>query len=173
MNEMISDNISPNTVQSNKTAEENWDVQGLGEDLMGCGSLNVGAGEAKIKRPVSENSIKSDKLDEGRKDDGDKDRFDLIPPEGMFAVARVLTFGARKYDERNWERGMKWSRVFGALMRHMWAWWAGKGPTSENFAFGSLDDETGFSHLWHAGCCIMMLIAFEQRTSGTDDRFTG
>ena len=61
---------------------------------------------------------------------------------------------------RNWEKGMKWGRCFGALMRHMWAWWA-KEPA---------DPETGKSHLWHAACCLMFLIAYEQRKIGEDDR---
>ena len=71
---------------------------------------------------------------------------------------------------RNWELGMKWSRVFGAMMRHMWCWWGGKGPTTTNFVFGDLDDETGYSHLWHAGCCLAFLITYEQRKIGEDDR---
>jgi hypothetical protein len=108
--------------------------------------------------------------DEGRKDDQDKVRLELLPPELLFAVGRVLTFGAAKYDDRNWEKGMKWSRVFGALMRHLWAWWGGRGPTSRNFLLGDLDDETGYSHLWHAGCCITFLIAYEERRVGLDDR---
>lgn len=107
---------------------------------------------------------------EGNKLDAGKVRLELIPPELLFAVGTVLTFGAQKYADRNWELGMSWSRVFGALMRHMWCWWAGKGPTSENFIFGSTDDETGYSHLWHAGCCICFLIAYEERKTGTDDR---
>ena len=61
---------------------------------------------------------------------------------------------------RNWEKGMAWSRPFSALMRHMWAWWAGE----------KLDPETGKSHLWHACCCLMFLVAYEQRSTGTDDR---
>lgn len=72
--------------------------------------------------------------------------------------------------ERNWELGMKWGRVFGALMRHMWCWWGGKSPTSKSFLFGELDDETKFSHLWHAGCCIAFLITYEERMVGEDDR---
>jgi hypothetical protein len=110
---------------------------------------------------------------EGRKDDQSKNRLDLIPPELIFAVGDILTFGAAKYADRNWERGMKWSRVFGALMRHMWAWWAGAAPTPKSFVFGDLDMETGKSHLWHAGCCIAFLIAYEERGTGTDDRWTG
>lgn len=97
---------------------------------------------------------------EGRKDDGGKARHDLLPPEMPDAVAQVLAFGAGKYGERNWEKGMSWGRPFAALMRHMWAWWRGE----------KADPETGMSHLWHAACCIAFLIAFEQRKTGTDDR---
>lgn len=97
---------------------------------------------------------------EGRKDDLDKNRLELIPPELIFAVGDILTFGAKKYADRNWEKGMKWSRVYGALMRHLWTWWAK----------GGVDPDTGKSHLWHAGCCIAFLIAYEARSTGEDDR---
>lgn len=76
--------------------------------------------------------------------------------KGLYDISRpVDTTG-----ERNWELGMDWSRVFGALMRHMWSWWKGE----------KLDPETGKSHLWHAGCCIAFLIAYEERNVGNDDR---
>ena len=107
----------------------------------------------------------------GRKDDQEKIRMELIPPELPFAVGVILTSGAKKYEDRNWEKGMSWSRVFGALMRHMWCWWGGLGPTRKNFALGTLDDETGHSHLWHAACCIAFLVAFEERQMDEfDDR---
>lgn len=96
----------------------------------------------------------------GRKDDQNKIRMELIAPELMAAVGKVLTFGAAKYEDRNWEQGMKWSRVFGAAMRHLWLWWAGQ----------KKDKESGYSHLWHAACCIMFLIAYEERKVGEDDR---
>lgn len=107
---------------------------------------------------------------EGLKFDADKVRLELIPPELLYAVGSILTFGAKKYEDRNWELGMNWSRPFGALMRHMWCWWGGKQKTSVSFLFGELDDETGHSHLWHAGCCLAFLIAYEERKTGTDDR---
>jgi hypothetical protein len=110
-------------------------------------------------------------LTEGVKYDAGKARMELIAPEFMFGTAIILTFGAAKYADRNWEKGMGWGRVFGALMRHLWAWWGSKTPTKTNFLFGDLDAETGFSHLWHAACCLMFLIAYEARGSGTDDRF--
>ena len=99
----------------------------------------------------------------GHKDDQDKIRMELIPPELLEAVGDILTFGAKKYADRNWEHGMKWSRPFGALMRHMWAWWRGEDK----------DPETGRSHLWHAACCISFLVAYEARGDGEDDRWRG
>ena len=109
-------------------------------------------------------------LTEGAKFDAGKVRIELVPPELLFSVATILTFGANKYADRNWEKGMNWGRVFGALMRHMWCWWGGKGPTTKSFLFGDLDEETGLSHLAHAGCCIAFLIAYEERGVGKDDR---
>lgn len=108
--------------------------------------------------------------EEGTKKDQGKVRIDLVPPEIVFAIAEILTFGAMKYSDRNWENGMAWGRVFGALMRHLWAWWGGARPTTENFVFGSIDGETGKSHLWHAACCIAFLVTYEERKIGTDDR---
>ena len=98
--------------------------------------------------------------DEGIKHDSGKPRMELVAPEMMTALGSVLGFGADKYAARNWELGMSWGRVFGALMRHLWAWWRGE----------TADQETGYSHLWHAACCIMFLIAYEQRQVGEDDR---
>lgn len=119
-------------------------------------------------------AVDPQKLVQGYKADENKDRIELVPPEFIFATARVLTFGARKYADRNWEKGMLWSRPFGACMRHLWAWWAGKGPTSKSFLFGDLDPETQFSHLWHAACCIAFLVSYEERGMAEfDDRFTG
>lgn len=111
------------------------------------------------------------KLKEGAKYDEGKLRIELIPGEFIFATAAILTFGASKYAARNWEKGISWGRVFGALNRHLWAWWQGKAPTVKSFLFGDLDLETGKSHLWHACCCLAFLVAYEERgMSKFDDR---
>lgn len=101
-------------------------------------------------------------MTEGRKDDAGKTPWHLMPPDALNEIAQVLEFGARKYGDRNWERGMAWSRPFSALMRHMWAWWRGE----------DRDPETGFSHLAHAGCCILFLLTYYGHATGTDDRPT-
>ena len=97
---------------------------------------------------------------EGKKLDDGKLPWHLLPGDAVEEIVGILDFGAKKYAPRNWEKGMSWSRCFSALMRHMWAWWGGE----------SVDKETGKSHLAHAGCCILFLIAYEKRKTGLDDR---
>lgn len=92
--------------------------------------------------------------------DQDKPRYDLVPPEALDGLAKVLTFGAKKYADRNWELGMDWGRVYAALQRHILAWWSGQ----------SRDPETGLSHLHHAACCIAFLQTYEARDIGEDTR---
>lgn len=97
---------------------------------------------------------------EGKKFDQEKTRLDLLPPELMLAVGDILTSGAIKYGERNWEKGMAWGRCFGAAQRHLLAWQMGI----------DFDEESGKSHLWHAATNLAFLIAYEQRGVGLDDR---
>lgn len=97
---------------------------------------------------------------EGIKHDQEKLPYHLLDPILLESIAQVLDFGAKKYGERNWELGMQWHRPFGALMRHMWAWWSG----------ADKDPETGLSHLAHAACCIMFLLNYSNRGIGSDTR---
>lgn len=97
----------------------------------------------------------------GVKYDEGKVPFDLLDPSYLEGTAQVLAFGATKYASYNWANGMKWSRCFAALMRHMWKWWRGE----------ALDEETGLSHLYHASCCLMFLAHYEKYGKGEDDRY--
>lgn len=96
----------------------------------------------------------------GVKYDQGKARFDLVPPEAMEAMAEILTYGAAKYGDRNWEKGMAWSRPYAATLRHMFAWFRGV----------KADPETGKSPLWHALCELAFLVTYEVRGTGKDDR---
>lgn len=87
------------------------------------------------------------KVDEGTKHDSNKVRTDLYPTASFLGTCRVLTHGAKKYAARNWEKGILYGRVYGALLRHLFAWWAGE----------DIDPESGEHHLDHAGCCIAFL----------------
>ena len=90
----------------------------------------------------------------GRKDDSDKIRMDLLPFESLEAVAKVLTFGAKKYaDNNNWQKvdGAE-SRYAGALLRHL----------SKYFQGEKFDAESGLSHLSHAATNTLFLVWFEE-----------
>lgn len=92
----------------------------------------------------------------GTKHDEGKLRFDLIPPEVELALGEILTYGAKKYEDRNWEKGIAYGRIYGALRRHLLAWLRGE----------KLDAESGKPHLWHALCCLSFLVTYEERGMG-------
>lgn len=54
----------------------------------------------------------------GVKKDLGKRRWSLLPWDAVEEVVKVLEFGAQKYADRNWEKGMDWDRLFDASMRH-------------------------------------------------------
>lgn len=97
------------------------------------------------------------------KHDEDKPRMDLLPMEALELVAKVLTFGAKKYGDHNWRKGMKWGRLHAAALRHLSAWARGM----------DLDDESGLPHLAHAACCLLFLLAYHHTHAGEDDRWKG
>jgi len=100
----------------------------------------------------------------GVKYDEGKPRMELVPPELMESVAKVLTHSAgKKYSARNWEKGLHWGRVYGALQRHLNTW--------NCISDSDVDAQSGMSHLWHAAACISFLITYEARKTGVDDRF--
>ena len=84
----------------------------------------------------------------GRKFDGGKLEYGLLPPYALEETVKVLTFGAQKYERNNWihvDDGIR--RYFDALQRHVWAWKMGE----------NIDPESGLHHLAHAMCCLMFL----------------
>lgn len=85
----------------------------------------------------------------GRKFDGGKLEYGLLPSQALKATVDVLTFGAQKYDRDNWKHVPdSQRRYFDALQRHVWAWKEGE----------ILDPESGKHHLAHAICCLMFLL---------------
>ena len=99
---------------------------------------------------------------EGTKHDKEKIRLDLIPPEAIIALGEVLTFGAKKYGDNNWMKGIKISRLAGAMLRH----WFQSVMGEKN------DKESGLPHTWHMFCNAMFIVWMEQNKPKFDDRQT-
>lgn len=47
-----------------------------------------------------------------------KGRFDLIPVDALWELARVFEIGSKKYAARNWEKGIPLSRFMDSGLRH-------------------------------------------------------
>lgn len=85
--------------------------------------------------------------------DTSKLRYDLIPPSAMKALAKVLTYGAKKYKPNNWQTVDDTERYVGALYRHLEAWRQGE----------INDTESGCTHLEHALTNLAFLIELDAR----------
>ena len=96
----------------------------------------------------------------GRKFDGNKLEYGLLPAYALEETVRVLTFGAQKYERDNWKKVPDSKRrYFDALQRHVWAWKQGE----------QIDPESGLHHLAHAMCCLMFLYEHDIMYSVNND----
>lgn len=102
-------------------------------------------------------------MSDAKKFDNGKAPVNLLPREGLEQIAKVLGFGAQKYDAHNWRKGMDWSRLIAAAQRHIIAFNEGE----------DIDPESGLNHLAHAGCCIMFLLDYFKNHKDKDDRYKG
>lgn len=100
----------------------------------------------------------------GIKNDKEKNMLQLLPIEAMEEVGWILTFGAQKYTENNWRKGLRYSRLIGACLRHLFAFIRGEDK----------DPESGRSHIAHLACTALFLLTYilENRTE-LDDRYKG
>lgn len=100
-------------------------------------------------------------VNHGIKHDQGKVPMELLSPIALTKISEVLAFGAKKYQDHNWRKGLKWSRVAGAAIRHLLAWLGGEDK----------DVESGLPHLAHCACCIMFLLEFSVTKPELDDRW--
>lgn len=104
---------------------------------------------------------KKQKKEGTSKHDAGKAKWHLMPFDALKAVVSVLEYGAKKYSAENWRKGLEWSRLSDAALRHMFAWQGGE----------DTDPESGVHHLAHVACDCLFLIWYSLHGVGTDDRF--
>lgn len=109
--------------------------------------------ERKIKNRMTKDNCK--KFDHG------KSRMSLIPFTALRALGDVYTIGAQKYNDNNWLKGTKWSRLQDAMLRHY-----------ERFAAGEdTDEETGLLHTAQMTWNAIGLLTYQLLNIGEDDRW--
>jgi hypothetical protein len=90
----------------------------------------------------------------GIKYDDGKLAYDLLPPEPVIEVVKVLMHGAQKYKPFNWQRVEPYRvRYYNAAQRHIEAWRAGE----------ILDPGSKLPHIAHAICCLVFIL-WRERT---------
>lgn len=99
-------------------------------------------------------------LEQGIKFDSNKPRMDLLDPYALEELAKVLSFGAVKYEPNNWRKGIAITRLTSSLLRHVFAFMRGE----------STDPETGLSHIAHAMCNCMFILWTVRNRPAFDDR---
>ncbi len=89
-----------------------------------------------------------------KKYDGGKPRLELIDPDFILGVGKVLTFGAEKYDDDNWKKATPADRKrsAGSLLRHTMAYQKGE----------MIDPESGLEHLYHMATNIMFMSWYDR-----------
>lgn len=101
----------------------------------------------------------------GMKDNLGKVRPSIFPPEVFESILEVFEYGSSKYNDFNWCKGLPYSSLYSAAIRHLsLKWWAGQ----------EIDDESGLHHLDHAITNLIMLkyyITHKDKYGEYDDRF--
>lgn len=102
-----------------------------------------------------------EELKKGIKNDQEKAGLHYLSSIWIHGVGQVLSFGAKKYADHNWRKGLHLSRLLGASLRHIFAFMSGEDK----------DPETGLSHLYHASCCLMFASEIHETLPEFDDRY--
>ena len=97
------------------------------------------------------------------KDDKHKVDISLLPPKALYAIARVMEYGAKKYSRNNWreDKDTSFCRTYSSIQRHLMSWVDGEDK----------DPETNESHVAHAAAQCLMLLIHEVEQPHNDDRY--
>lgn len=62
----------------------------------------------------------------GRKETEGKPRFDALSPSALLALGETALIGTVKYGQHNYMHGIHYSKLYSALLRHLFRWWGGE-----------------------------------------------
>lgn len=96
-----------------------------------------------------------------------KNLMELVPPEWEWALADVTTQGSKKYEARNWERGMDWSNMVGCMKRHIAKFLAGERYDGPEFNLEK--GTTGCHHLAMVAWNALALMSYDLRGIGNNN----
>ena len=100
---------------------------------------------------------------EGDKETEGKLRWDLLYIPAIEEIIRVYEYGLKKYEENNWKKGISYSKLFSACLRHLMDFFIRR---------KKVDDESGLHPLAHAAWHCITLIGYDKylKLEQFDDR---
>lgn len=96
---------------------------------------------------------KATRLNEGKR------KWSLVHYKSLEPLVEVLEFGAGKYGEKNWQKGLDKTEILESMMRHLTALMDGE----------SNDKESKLHHIGHIMCNAMFYEYFNTNTNPYGD----
>jgi hypothetical protein len=87
-------------------------------------------------------------------------QWSLVDFDALEDMVKVLEFGAKKYSEDNWKKGLKTNEIAESMMRHLFAYLRGE----------DIDPESGLPHTGHIMCNAMFLSYMQKFAPKFDSR---
>lgn len=103
----------------------------------------------------------SNTQEKGLRFNSNKLRWSLVDFDALEPMVKVLEFGAQKYADHNWKKGLKTTEVCESLIRHLTAYLRGE----DN------DQESKLPHVGHILCNAMFLSYIHRYQPTFDDRY--
>lgn len=100
-------------------------------------------------------------MEAGHKDEGKLGLQFILAMPGLDQVAKVGDYGAKKYDQWNYTKGMPWMKLLGSCSRHLASFIRGQ----------DLDPESGLPHMAHLAYNALILLGYMEVHRAQDNRF--
>ena len=118
--------------------------------------------KAEIRPEPKPIQVRYATIAKGERHNAGKLRWALICWRTLEGLVRVLMFGAKKYSDHNWKKGLPTTEIADSLMRHLTAYLNGE----------NIDPESGLPHVDHIQCNAMFLAHMAKFRPDCDTRFS-
>lgn len=89
-------------------------------------------------------------------------RWSLVHFKSLEPLVRVLEFGASKYGDFNWQKGLNKKEILESMMRHM----------TDLMDGNEYDEESKLHHIGHIMCNAMFYMFFKNKEEDGNKKHT-
>lgn len=143
----------------------NWDENGICRFTLPPRGEFGPKVEYRLLNPCQKHDEETQKIESATKFDGEKPKLSYIPQLALLEVGKSFTYGAKKYNQWNYSKGMQYTRYTDAALRHI----------NQALRGADIDEESGENRLMHlanAIASLMMCLDNQLTNKVIDDRNT-